>query len=318
MQTETDHYADRYWNEVPGVLAYLCLRATGDQNLWWMDDFKARYATPPRKRGLVIGCGNGWAERDLIDRGVADRFDAFDVSTHYLAQAESLREDRPIRYFQSDFRTFSPAATYDLIVNVAALHHAQYLFGLTYSLWRALEPHGIFVNWDYVGPSRNQYSRPHVAAMERANRALPERFRTPHPIRPPLHTILRGDPTEAVHAPEIFRVVEQYFDILERHDLGGGIAYQILWNNVEEFLRDDPEAQNALDYLLQMDEQCTGTEGVPTLFSFFICRKRRHRPPLRALYDRAVREPLREAFSRTTQGLYPKEVLRLFVGSGRH
>ena len=32
-----------------------------------MDYFKRQYATPRRKRGLVIGCGNGWVERDLYD-----------------------------------------------------------------------------------------------------------------------------------------------------------------------------------------------------------------------------------------------------------
>ena len=190
---DANHYADKFWNDLPQVLSYLCRRATGDSSLWWMDYFKSNFASRPFSRGLVIGCGNGWVERDLYDRGIASHFDAFDFSAHYLEQCEQSKGARSIRYWQDSFETFNPEGTYDLIVNVAALHHARYLHSHLQKLQGALSEGGVFVNWDYTGPSRNQYSDEHVNLMRAVNEMLPARFRTPHALRPDLRTLLAGE-----------------------------------------------------------------------------------------------------------------------------
>lgn len=308
--SELSHYVDRYWNDLPGVLAYLCRRATGDPDVWWLDYLTTRYATPPRQEALVIGCGNGWVDRELIDRGIAEHVDAFDVSDSYLKEAEELRADRPIHYFKSGFGSFNPNKKYDLIVNVAALHHAQQLHRICHVLAGATRPDGIFVNWEYVGPDRNQYPDEQVAIMAETNAGLPERFRTPHPLRPRLTELLAGDVTEAVHSAEVISAVEHYFRIIERRDLGGGVAYQILWNNIEEFAKEDDEANKALAYLLELDEHHTTQGTVPVLFSFFICQPRLEPESLFARIDRTIKEPLRERFAQKTGGVYPKEALR--------
>ena len=183
MKKPVDHYQDSYWNDLPAVLAYLCRRATGRADLWWMDYFKQRYAAQPFKRGLIVACGNGWVERSLIDRGIAEHFDAFDSAEHYLKEAEAQKGTRSIRYFQSGFATFQPRERYDLIVNVAALHHAQYLYRHLSRLTGALAPGGVFVHFEYVGPSRNQYSEDHVSRMAAVNQSLPARFRTTHALQ---------------------------------------------------------------------------------------------------------------------------------------
>lgn len=314
-----DHYADRYWNDLPAVAAYLCRRSTGDPTVWWTDHVKARYATPPRRRALVIGCGNGWVERDLADRDIAEHFDAFDGSPDYLKVAEERRGTRPIRYFRADFDTYRPDGSYDLIVNVAALHHVRYLYRMSRLLAGALTPDGLFINWEYVGPSRNQYAVPHVTLMQTLNAGLPERFRSPHGLRPSLHAFLTGDPTEAVHSAEILRAVEDYFELVERKDLGGGIAYQILWNNIAEFEKDDAEAREVLSRLLEADEDLTRRGTVPSLFCFFVARARRSRPGPRAAVDRLLREPVREALARASGMMYPDEIPRAIraVWAGR-
>jgi SAM-dependent methyltransferase len=309
---QINHYSDHYWNEIPQVLSYLCHRSTGDETLWWMDYIKKRYASPSRDHALIIGCGNGWVERDLYDRKIAKHFDAFDGSEHYLEEAKANKGDRAISYFQADFNSFVPERKYDLIVNVAALHHVAYLYRFTSRLANALTPYGIFVNWDYVGPSRNQYSAPQVQAMLEANEALPEHLRTPHPLKPSLFEMLMGDPTEAVHAADIFHAVEQHFEFIERRDLGGAIAYQLLWNNIEGFVAaDDEKARQALNELLEQDSGVTDSRRLPTLFSFFVCRARNRRDLPRSFYRRFIFEPLREAAAKRLFGLYPSELLAL-------
>lgn len=310
MTGPVDHYADQYWNQLPGVLRYLNKRATSDPDVWWMDYFKMRYATPPRRRALVIGCGNGWVERDFYDRQIALEFDAFDASDQYLASAEAARDGRPITYWRATFADFVPRRTYDLIVNVAALHHADYLYRLTHRLSRALRPDGVFVMWDYVGPDRNQYPPSQVELMTGVNRSLPQRFRNSRPLRPMLETVLEMEPTEAVHASEVMRAVRAAFDLIEYRALGGGLAYQILWNNIEEFEQEDEESSRVLDDLLRRDEELTDTGAVPNMFAFAVGRRNgRRRPsvPLRRL----LWEPVRERYARSHEGRYPRDVLRL-------
>lgn len=302
-----DHYRDQYWNDLPEVHRHLCRRATGNGDVWWMDYFKTKYATPPRKRALIFGCGNGWVERDLFDRGVAERFDAFDASAHYLDQARSLREGRPIRYFQAGFDDFEPNATYDLIVNVAALHHVRYLYRFCGKLRRWLCQDGVLVGWDYVGPSRNQYSARQMRRMRDANSRLPARLRSTMPLRPRLHTMLAGDHTEAVHSAEILRAVGQHFHFREHRPLGGAVAYQILWNNIAGFAERKPDAMSALRELLAEDERATDSGDLPSLFAFFVCSPKQ-RPDAAAWLNRTLREPMREAFAEWSGGLYLAEL----------
>ena len=279
-----------------------------------MDYFKQKYAQPPFKRGLVLGCGNGWVERSLIDRGVAEHFDAFDADDHYLQGAEAEKGDRPIRYFKDSFATFKADGQYDLIVNVAALHHAKRLYVHLARLVDALRPEGIFVNWEYVGPSRNQYGLDHVERMSAINAALPPRFRSPHPLRPSLLGAVRGDPTEAVHSAEIVSAVAAHFDFVEFKQLGGGIAYQILWNNIAEFDKDDAEAASTLGELISADEEATRSRAVPNLFAFFVCKHRASSDAattLRRFIWRDLVEPSRELFARAAFNLYPSEMLLL-------
>jgi len=306
---QVDHYRDEYWNELPAVISYLCRLATGDGSLWWMDHLKRKYASPPRKRALIVGCGNGWVERDLFDRGIAERFDAFDASQAYLDQAEAQRNGRPIRYALSDFASFRPAGTYDLVVNVAALHHARRLYRIFDVLRQALDDDGLLVNWEYVGPSRNQYSPAHAALLRAANESLPVRFRTSHPLVHDIQSFLSGDPTEAVHSAEIERAFADRFDVLESHPLNGGIAYPILWNNIAPFRSADPEARAGLDRLLALDEVLSTAGAVPHLFCYSIGTHRSQSVGARGCVDRWLREPVRESLAGVTGGLYPSEIL---------
>lgn len=305
---------DRYWNELPAVIRYLSRRATGDELVWWTPHLKKHYATPPRRRGLVIACGSGWVDRALIDQGIVEQIDAFDISPDCIRACEAERGDRPIRYFVSDFTSFHPDGRYDLIVNHAALHHARRLYGTTARLARFLEPDGVLFNWDYIGPDRNQYARSHVTIMEAVNAALPERFRTPHELRLTVRAFLAGDPTEAVHASEVPAAVAEYFQLVEWKNLCGGLVYQLLWNNINELEKGDQEAQDTISWLLALDEQLTARGLVPPLFAMFIARSR-PRPAWSAPFNLWVREPLREAFADLAGGYYPKQ---LVVDSARY
>jgi len=138
---------------------------------------------------------------------------------------------------------------------------------------------------------------------------MPERFRTSAPLRPSLRLALEADPTEAVHSSEIMHALENEFEIVERHNLGGGLAYPLLWNNIAEFERDDDEATEVLSSLLAEDEAATRSGKIPNLVSFIVARPRMRRQSVRAAIDLYVREPIRESLAEHDGDIYAHEVL---------
>jgi SAM-dependent methyltransferase len=267
------YYSGQYWNDFPPVIEYISENITGNPQKWWVQDFKERFCEVPFSRGLFLNCGNGWVEREFIDYGMVHHAIGFDYSQELLLQAKELKSNRAISYFRADVnRIHLPDDSFDLIVNVAALHHVQYINRLCRVLCRTLTKDGIFVNFDYVGPHRNQYSLRHMRLMQKVNRSLPKHIRKDNLRWAHLPTMLNVDPTEAIHSELIFTAVYQYFNVFERHDVGGGIAYEILTHNdkLSEISADDlfPYIRR----ILEIDKEYTTRGKVPNLFSYFLAR----------------------------------------------
>ena len=101
---------------------------------------------------------------------------------------------------------------------------------------------------------------------------LPKKFRTKAKfLRPPLANF-RVEPSEAIHSDLILPLIPKYFDIIYQRNLNGGVAYQILHNNIDEFNdTSNSESVKWLEYLLQRDLQFTENGKVPVLFWYGVC-----------------------------------------------
>jgi len=270
---EIDHYKDSYWNELNLVQQYICENATGNKDTIWQIDILTRFKEfLPFKNVLIIGCGNGWVERQLSDLKIGLHFDAFDISKKYLDTAKKQAGNRNIRYFVADINHLNnlKQSHYDAVFNVGTLHHT---FRLSHTLWnisKSLKQNGLMFNFDYGGPAQNQYSDEHLSIMENINKQLPKRFQTPHKLRPSKEDFEFGDPTEAINSDLIRSIFERFFDIVYQRDLNGGVAYQILINNIQEFEKNDEEAIKVLKFLIEKDAQYTKLKKVPVLFWYSV------------------------------------------------
>jgi SAM-dependent methyltransferase len=300
------YYQGQYWNEFQPVLEYMCENFTGDKNKWWAQDFKERFCQTPFEHGLVLNCGNGWVERAFIDMGIVNRITAFDYLIDLLRIAKEERGDRPIFYFQADVNRIDFRENqFDLIVNVASLHHVQYINRLCHIMCKAIKENGILVNYDYIGPHRNQYSFKQWHYINKVNRSLPDFIQKSPIIKAHLPTMLHVDPTEAIHSELIIESVSRYFEIFERHDTGGGIAYELLTHNPK--LKNVPA--DKLDFhirrILTLDREYTNLKRVPPLFSYFIAK------PKKSILSEDAKlkhyqkvEGLREEKARKRRGVY--------------
>jgi ubiquinone/menaquinone biosynthesis C-methylase UbiE len=284
----------------------MCENFTGDKNKWWVQDFRERFCQKPFEHGLVLNCGNGWVERQLVDLSMVKRVTAFDYSMDLLRVAERERGTRPISYFQTDVNKIDFRDNqFDLIVNVASLHHVQYINRLCRIMCSTLTENGILVNFDYIGPHRNQYPVGQWFYINRVNHSLPDTIKKTPFVKPHLPTMILTDPTEAIHSELIIESVLRYFEIFERHDTGGGIAYELLTHNSK--LKNVPpdELDIYIDKILAFDKEYTQQNRVPPLFSYFLAS-----PKKSALLDEAklnyyqTIENLREEKAHKRHGVY--------------
>lgn len=264
-----DHYKDQYWNDLDLVQYYINENATGKRDVIWQEDILTRFKKfIPFNDVLIIGCGNGWVERQLHDLGIGLHFDAFDISDKYIDAAKKAVGSRNITYFKADINNLENFATskYDAIFNVGVLHHTFRLARAVWMLARALKPNGLLFNFDYVGPPMNQYSDKHLSILRNINAQISKRFQSKHPLRPPKENFLTGDPSEAVHSDLVRPTVERFFNIVYERDINGGVAYQILWNNISQFKKNGDDANKTLEFLLKNDMEYTRSRKVPVLF----------------------------------------------------
>jgi len=300
------YYHGQYWNDFQLVLEYMCENFTGNKHKWWVQDFKERFCEKPFEHGLVLNCGNGWVEREFIDLGLVSRITAFDYSRDLLRIAEKEKGERPISYFQTDVNRIDFGDNqFDLIVNVASLHHVQYINRLCRIMCSTIKEDGILVNYDYIGPHRNQYPFKQWYYIKRVNRLLPDFIRKSPIAKPHLPTMIREDPTEAIHSELIIESVSRYFEIFERHDTGGGVAYQLLTHNPK--LKNVPteELDIHIGKILALDKEYTNLNRVPPLFSYFLAKpKKSVLSDEKKLASYQKTEDLREEKARKRQGVY--------------
>ena len=66
---------------------------------------------------------------------------------------------------------------------------------------------------------------------------------------------------------DLDKFYKSYFDVVYERNMNGGKAYQILWNNIENFTDyTDPESTKWLNYLLERDLYYSKEKRVPILF----------------------------------------------------
>ncbi len=253
-------------------------QVSGDSGVYYLQYFFDRHLDRrPVERALSLGCGGGNLERALVDLGVARRLDAFDVSPESIRLARELAAaagmTERIRYQVADLdRIELPPRTYDLVIVKMALHHLENLEHVYAQVRRALEPGGLFLLNEFVGPSRFQWTDLQLELMNALFEALPERHRRAAPftrvLRPDLEDMKTLDPSESVRSAEILPLLPRYFEVVEQRPYGGTLLHVLLSHVMEAFDLDD-ERDRSILRLMFLYERTLVRHGV--LPSDFAC-----------------------------------------------
>ncbi len=275
------------WTASPVVRRYLHRLATGDPNGDWLTAVRVRYLPAVVRRALVLGCGSGWLERALADKGGVEAIVACDAAAETVGRARerALAEGRTsIEYRVVDLeREELPPGPFDAIIANDVLHHItglERLYGLIHD---ALAPRGRFVFNEYVGPNRFQYDDERIELINRYFRLFPDNLRWDPVTNRPLWKRTRvdaarlaaEDPTEAVRSEDVLPLARAAFRPVAEIPYGGGLLNPLLFGVILGFRpgRDDA----LLDVLCDAEDRLTRSGALESDFHIFIGARRNGR-----------------------------------------
>lgn len=266
------YYTGKYWNDFVDAQKEINRRATGDPTLLWYDHF---FRTHKKfKKVLMLNCGNGWPEREMLDKGYLEGAEVIgvDYSKDLLAEARDKAKGLPFRYYYMDINEDEfPEDGFDLVINHAAAHHIAKLDKVFQQLVSIMKPNGLFLNYDYVGAHRNQYPLEQWQQVFELNRTLSPTARQ-YLSYPHLPTMLATDPSEAVHSELIIPTMKRYFSFQSYTPIGGALAYPILTHNEALQKASRTVVKTAIHKIMTADAAYLAKDHEHTMFAYWVAK----------------------------------------------
>ncbi|MEP7133257.1 MAG: class I SAM-dependent methyltransferase, partial [Acidobacteriota bacterium] len=176
----TSHMERLVWTASSVVRRYLHRLVSGNPHCDWLTFVESQHLPDRVEHALVLGCGSGWLERALSQRGRFGQILACDVAPATVERARREAEAAGIsniEYRVLDLEHAALDGPYDAIIANDVLHHITDLEGIYSRVRHALAPGGKFIFNEYVGPNRFQYSEERMHLINRYFRLLPDELR---------------------------------------------------------------------------------------------------------------------------------------------
>jgi SAM-dependent methyltransferase len=286
-KVEGEEWTGLYWQSYILTQRNINKAIAGDPDENWLHFTKRRFFEQPAERGLSLGCGYGVLEREAVKLGIAERFDAFDISAEAVnvAREEAERQglaDR-IDYAATDLNTIElEPGRYGAVFGIQSLHHIEALEHLFDQIRASLTPDGLFVVNEYVGPSRFQFPEERLSLMNKLLSVLPATHRRSlrdgqvrtHLQRPSAKEVRRVDPSESIRSDEIMGLIEERFEIVYKADFGGTLLQFVFADIAGNFDPADPRDVALVDLICLYEETLIEHGVLPSDFTYVVAKAR--------------------------------------------
>jgi SAM-dependent methyltransferase len=274
------------WVGVPGVLENINLRASGDPAIDWINHSASLLInfTKPIK-ALSVGCGFGRIEQILRYRDFCQLIHGVDVAESAIEGARKAAKSEGLRgltYEVADLNTAEfPAETYDAVYAHASLHHVFHLEHLLDQIKQTLKPGGLFVVYEYIGPSQMQFPQRDLELADTFLKVIPERYRRMRrqegikkaAVRLSLDMVNSSDPSEGIRASEIVPLIASRFEIMHFRYIGGTLLLLIFNEIAGNFDESDAKIMPLVKALIALDNFLIDNNVLPSYHVYMVCQK---------------------------------------------
>ena len=275
------------WLQIPGALENMNRRATGDPEMDWITHsagLLAKFEKPVR--ALSLGCGFGVIERVLRRCDYCQLIHGVDLAEGAIEGAKKAAQEEGLdglTYEVGDLNTAKlPKETYDVVYVHAALHHVFQLEHVLDQIKQTLKPGGLFVVYEYIGPSQMQFPRRDLELADVFLNAIPERYRSSmrkrkgikkEALRLSLDAMNSSDPSESIRAGEIVPLTASRFEVRHFRYVGGTLLLLIFSEIAGNFKEDDAEVMPLVKALIALDNFLIDNKVLPSYHVYMVCQK---------------------------------------------
>ena len=283
------------WLQIPGAVENMNLRATGDPEMDWITHSAALLAKFKKPiKVLSLGCGFGVIERVLRRSDSCQLIHGVDVAEGAIEGARKAAQDEGLdglTYEVADLNTSKlPKETYDAVYVHAALHHVFQLEHLLDQIKQTLKPGGLFVVYEYIGPSQMQFPRRDLELADAFLNAIPERYRSMPRLKSVKKEALRwsldrmnsSDPSESIRASEIVPLTASRFEVRHFSYVGGTLLFLIFSEIAGNFKENDAEIMPLVKALIVLDNFLIDNKVLPSYHVYMVCEKTENPMPMQA------------------------------------
>jgi SAM-dependent methyltransferase len=275
------------WLQIPGASENMNRRATGDPEMDWITHSAGLFAKFSKPiKALSLGCGFGVIERVLRRCDYCQVIHGVDVAEGAIQGARKAAQEEGLdglTYEVADLNTAKlPKETYDVVYVHAALHHVFQLEHLLDQIKQTLKTGGLFVMYEYIGPSQMQFPRRDLELADAFVNAIPERYRSMprrkhknkmEALRLSLDEMNSSDPSESIRASEIVPLTASRFEVRHFRYVGGTLLLLIFSEISGNFKEDDSEIMPLVKALIVLDNFLIDNKVLPSYHVYMVCEK---------------------------------------------
>ncbi len=160
-------------------------------------------------------------------------------------------------------------------------HHFIQLEHIFTQVKKALKPKGLIVLYEFVGPSQFQWTDKQLTMINEILDILPTKYKQnismpgqmkDREARPTLEWMNQYDPSEAIRSSDIYPILQNFFDIIEKIDYGGTLLHMLLKDIVGNFNIDREEDMSFLKLLCFIEKTLIREKVISSDFALIIAR----------------------------------------------
>jgi ubiquinone/menaquinone biosynthesis C-methylase UbiE len=221
----------------------------------------------PFKQAISVGSGQGMSEIKMVEAGIVDKFELYELSSLAVTNGNKLVQEKGIsekvQFIHGNaFEICQKKDFCDLVFWKQALHHMSDTDAAIEWSYSVLKPGGAIVLDEYMGPTRFQFSNEILQINTKLRKSLDNRFLVnPWTKDSLLETsvsntdiddLIAIDPSEAADSGNIIPSLKKHFPEIEIIPTGGMIYHCALNDIIHNLIEEN--ASSVINLALALDD----------------------------------------------------------------
>lgn len=271
------------WWIIPQVRKRWNKLISGNENIIYEDYMMENYLSKENNiRLLSIGSGSCSHELALAKYSNFEEIVCVDLAQNRLDEAKNIAKERQLTNLTFNCKDILSNQleknSFDIVFFHQSLHHFKNIEKFISSkIYDCLTPSGKLIINEYVGPTRNQYSKKQIKSINKALKIIPKKYRKRFKTNLVKNTfygsgILRmilADPSEGIDSANIMPSIKAHFKTIVEKPYGGNLLMGVFKDISHHFIKLNVEKRKILDALFEFEDNYLESNRSDFLFGIY-------------------------------------------------